>query len=47
MSEIDDLSGRSELPSDKDNLDRFLESWFSPDAIATREAVRNQIAGSR
>lgn len=44
---FDELSGRDELPSDKDNLDRFLESWYSPAAIATREAVRDQIAGAR
>jgi enoyl-CoA hydratase/carnithine racemase len=42
---FDELSGRSELESDKANLDRFLETWFSPAAVATREAVRSRIAG--
>ncbi len=42
---FDELSGRTELESDKAQLDRFLDTWFSDAAVANRARVRDRIAG--
>jgi enoyl-CoA hydratase/carnithine racemase len=43
---FDELSGRDEIESDSVQLDRFLDAWFSADAIAHRVRVRERIAGN-
>jgi hypothetical protein len=40
---FDELSGRDEIESDKARLDDFLELWFSPDVVARRNRVRDQM----
>lgn len=44
---FDELSGRNDIPSDKSNLDQFLETWFSPEAAANRQRARERIAHDR
>lgn len=40
---FDELSGRDQLESDGARLDTFLETWFSDDAVAYRNRVRDRI----